>query len=146
MLGGSSATNGLAWGRGAAPEYDSWNTFAPNQGWTWQGLLPWMKKAESYSLEPVNPYPGISPWDAAETAAELAAVQGFGGPLVVGYDSIMLCERWMLTMLHGKASYDSFYLRTVPALVKTLNSLGILTNPQPVSLFSIRTASVMISH
>lgn len=82
MLGGSSAINGMAWDRGSSPEYDSWNSFAPDAEWTWDDMLPYLKKAESYSLQPPNPYPGISSQASKSTAEDLARVDGFSGPIV----------------------------------------------------------------
>ena len=88
MLGGSSGLNALVLDRGASAEYDSWNSFAANQGWTWSGLLPYMKKSETYSLEPKNPYPGISEHEAEKTRRDLPRVDGFSGPINV---SISIC-------------------------------------------------------
>lgn len=90
LLGGSSGINGLAWGRGASAEYDSWNSFAADAGWTWADLLPFMKKAETFSLQPANPYPGITPQQAAQVQAGLPAVQGFTGPVTVSSNPSVL--------------------------------------------------------
>ncbi|EKM50915.1 uncharacterized protein PHACADRAFT_212832 [Phanerochaete carnosa HHB-10118-sp] len=111
MLGGSSGINSMAWCRASSAEYDSWDSFAPNQGWTWSGLLPVMKKTETLSLLPRNPYPGISQQAAEKTLADLTHVDGFSGPI--------------------NASHTPFYFETVPSLVKSLNGLGIETNPEP---------------
>ena len=83
MLGGSSGINSFVWGRGSSAEYDSWNSFAENQGWTWSGLLPYMKKSETYSLEPKNPFPGISEQEAEKTLQDLPHVSGLSGPINV---------------------------------------------------------------
>jgi choline dehydrogenase-like flavoprotein len=42
-LGGSSAVNGLTYGRGSSSLYDLWETLG-NAGWGWDGVLPFFKK------------------------------------------------------------------------------------------------------
>lgn len=42
-LGGSSAINGLAYGRGSSSIYDLWGSLG-NTGWSWQDVLPYFKK------------------------------------------------------------------------------------------------------
>ncbi|OSX63021.1 hypothetical protein POSPLADRAFT_1121407, partial [Postia placenta MAD-698-R-SB12] len=44
MLGGSSGINGMATNRASRVEYDTWSEFAPENDWTWDGLLPYFKK------------------------------------------------------------------------------------------------------
>ena len=92
MLGGSSGINTLVWGRGSSAEYDAWNSFAANQGWTWSGLLPYMKKSETFSLEPKNPYPGISEQDAEKARQDLPRVDGFSGPINVSIINCLVLE------------------------------------------------------
>ncbi|CAE6433092.1 unnamed protein product, partial [Rhizoctonia solani] len=53
-LGGSSAIGLLIFNRGSKPEYDAWERLG-NSGWNWEGLLPFMKKAERFeSVEPIR--------------------------------------------------------------------------------------------
>lgn len=51
-LGGSSAINGLTYGRGSSSIYDLWGSLG-NQGWSWEEVLPYFKKVNlfSYSFE-----------------------------------------------------------------------------------------------
>ena len=43
VVGGGSIINGMAFDRGTQPDYDSWNELG-NEGWGWNGLLPYFKK------------------------------------------------------------------------------------------------------
>ncbi|TBU28075.1 alcohol oxidase [Dichomitus squalens] len=111
LLGGSSGINGLAWDRASATEYDAWATIAGDKNWSWSGLLPFLQKAENFSKTPADPFPGISPAEAAEVEADLPHVDGFSGPIV--------------------ASLNSLYFDTVTNVTVTLNNLGIQTNAEP---------------
>ena len=50
MLGGSSALNGLAFVRGQAQDFDTWSQMG-NQGWSYDDVLPFFKRMESYEAE-----------------------------------------------------------------------------------------------
>ncbi|CAE7066885.1 unnamed protein product [Rhizoctonia solani] len=53
-LGGSSAISLLIFNRGSKIEYNAWERLG-NSGWGWDGLLPYMKKAERFeSVEPIR--------------------------------------------------------------------------------------------
>jgi choline dehydrogenase len=47
LLGGSSAINGLAFVRGQAQDFDTWAQMG-NRGWSYQDVLPFFKRMESY--------------------------------------------------------------------------------------------------
>jgi choline dehydrogenase len=47
VLGGSSSINGLVWCRGQARDYDHWRQLGCT-GWSFEDVLPFFKKAESY--------------------------------------------------------------------------------------------------
>jgi choline dehydrogenase len=47
MLGGSSALNGLAFVRGQSQDFDTWAQMG-NQGWSYESVLPFFKRMESY--------------------------------------------------------------------------------------------------
>jgi choline dehydrogenase len=47
LLGGSSAINGMAFVRGQAQDYDTWAQMG-NQGWSYEEVLPFFKRMESY--------------------------------------------------------------------------------------------------
>ncbi|MBI3199267.1 MAG: GMC family oxidoreductase N-terminal domain-containing protein [Rhodospirillales bacterium] len=47
MLGGSSALNGMAFVRGQAQDFDTWAQMG-NQGWSYENVLPFFKRMESY--------------------------------------------------------------------------------------------------
>ncbi|KAL8786500.1 MAG: hypothetical protein Q9213_002727 [Squamulea squamosa] len=45
VLGGSSALNFMTWNRACKEDYDAWEELG-NQGWGWNGLLPFFQKSE----------------------------------------------------------------------------------------------------
>ncbi len=47
LLGGSSAINGMAFVRGQAQDFDTWAQMG-NQGWSYEDVLPFFKRMESY--------------------------------------------------------------------------------------------------
>ena len=47
LLGGSSAINGMAFVRGQAQDFDTWAQMG-NQGWSYQDVLPFFKRMETY--------------------------------------------------------------------------------------------------
>jgi choline dehydrogenase len=48
LLGGSSAINGMAFVRGQAQDFDTWAQMG-NQGWSYDDVLPFFKRMESYA-------------------------------------------------------------------------------------------------
>ena len=50
LLGGSSAINGMAFVRGQARDFDTWAQMG-NHGWSYDGVLPFFKRMESYQGE-----------------------------------------------------------------------------------------------
>ena len=50
MLGGSSSINGLAFVRGQAQDFDTWAQMG-NQGWSYEDVLPFFKRMESYEAD-----------------------------------------------------------------------------------------------
>lgn len=51
VVGGSSAVNSMMAVRGSREEYDAWGRFFGGEGsaWSWDGLLPYFKKAVAFS-------------------------------------------------------------------------------------------------
>jgi len=47
VLGGSSSINGMIYVRGQPEDFDHWGQLG-NRGWSWEGVLPYFKKAESW--------------------------------------------------------------------------------------------------
>ena len=47
MLGGSSSINGMVFTRGQSQDYDHWAQLG-NRGWSFEDVLPFFKKMESY--------------------------------------------------------------------------------------------------
>ncbi|KAM0717444.1 hypothetical protein Q7P37_007296 [Cladosporium fusiforme] len=77
-LGGGTLLNGMLWNRGGRADYDDWVQLG-NPGWSWDDLLPYFKKSESYS-------PVQSP-DVAEeySTREDRSVHGYSGPVNVSF-------------------------------------------------------------
>lgn len=48
VLGGSSSINGQIYVRGHPKDYDEWRQLG-NQGWDWESVLPYFKKAENWN-------------------------------------------------------------------------------------------------
>ncbi|KAF5328555.1 hypothetical protein D9758_018005 [Tetrapyrgos nigripes] len=59
-LGGGSSVNFTMYTRGAASDYDDWETVHENLGWGSKYLLPLMKKTETYQVKPGEPTHGYS--------------------------------------------------------------------------------------
>ncbi|KAJ7210036.1 GMC oxidoreductase-domain-containing protein [Mycena pura] len=66
-IGGGSSVNFMLYNRPAASDLDEWETEYGNAGWGSKDLIPLMKKAETYEVEPHN------------------ATHGSDGPLKVSY-------------------------------------------------------------
>ena len=81
VLGGSSSINGLLYVRGQPQDYDGWAQMG-NSGWSWDDVLPYFKRAESWKGPNGTDLRGR---DGALTFKEVARVVGRGswGPLLM---------------------------------------------------------------
>ena len=59
MLGGSSALNGMAFVRGQAQDFDTWAQMG-NTGWSYENVLPFFKRMESYDGDGDDTFRGRS--------------------------------------------------------------------------------------
>ncbi|KAK7753988.1 hypothetical protein SLS62_004087 [Diatrype stigma] len=51
LVGGSSAVNAMMTVRGTSEDYDRWGSFfGGNSSWSWEGMLPYFKKALTFTL------------------------------------------------------------------------------------------------
>lgn len=77
-LGGGTLLNGMLWSRGGQADYDDWVKLG-NPGWSWNDMLPYFKKSESYTP--------VSSLGVAEQFAihGNTSVHGFEGPVSVSY-------------------------------------------------------------
>lgn len=73
-LGGSTSINGAAWTRGSAAQYDAIGQLG-NDGWSWDDLLRYMNKAESFTKPNSD--------QAAAGAKFVEGAHGYGGPIQV---------------------------------------------------------------
>ena len=55
VLGGGSILNYGGWARGDARDYDQWAKSVADERWSYQGLLPYLKKAENHFEAKENP-------------------------------------------------------------------------------------------
>ncbi|KZT04890.1 GMC oxidoreductase [Laetiporus sulphureus 93-53] len=51
VVGGGSAVNGMVFPRGAAADYDAWAQLG-NPGWSWDDILPYFRKSETFTMPP----------------------------------------------------------------------------------------------
>ncbi|KAL2256053.1 hypothetical protein VTK26DRAFT_2264 [Humicola hyalothermophila] len=82
VVGGGSILNGIVMTRGARQDYDAWEALG-NPGWGWDGLLPYFKKSERFS---VNVPPERA--DALHIRPE-DSMHGTEGPLEVTYPNFV---------------------------------------------------------
>ena len=75
VLGGSSSINGMIYVRGQPEDFDHWGQLG-NRGWSWDDVLPFFKKAES--------------WERGQDD-----FHGDGGPLLTSHaaDQPLLCRK-----------------------------------------------------
>ncbi|CAE6510952.1 unnamed protein product [Rhizoctonia solani] len=107
VLGGSSAINSMVFDRGSKVEYDAWAKLG-NQGWDWEGFLPSMKAAERFT--------GVDPFRVNYTDADQNDIfpsQGQNGVVAAGY--------------------NNWYSDIVVPVGKSMVSLGVPANFDPVS-------------
>ncbi|KAF2090331.1 GMC oxidoreductase [Saccharata proteae CBS 121410] len=80
-IGGTSTINGMAYTRAENIQIDAWAALG-NEGWTWDNLLPYYKKSESFETP-----------NSAQTLAGATynpAAHGEHGPLKVGWTASLL--------------------------------------------------------
>ncbi|RMJ10396.1 hypothetical protein CDV36_009977 [Fusarium kuroshium] len=100
ILGGTSALNYMAWNRASKDDYDAWEALG-NEGWGWEGLLPFFKKSETF-------HPPSSHVQKLQNVSHDADTFGSSGPIQV--------------------SYPTDYSPTHSLWHPTLNAVGVETN------------------
>ncbi|QRV98567.1 GMC oxidoreductase [Ceratobasidium sp. AG-Ba] len=104
-LGGSSMINFMAFDRASKKEYDAWGELG-NSGWNWNGLLPYMKKAERFTgTDPFRPN--------SSTPNGIYPSQGRNGPIA--------------------ASFNDWYSDITTPYNQAIKKLGIPVNYDPDS-------------
>ncbi len=85
VLGGSSSINGLLYVRGQAEDYDHWRQLG-NAGWSWQDVLPYFKRSES--------------WRGGGANGDL---RGADGPLVVSETRLRrrIVDLWIMAAVNA---------------------------------------------
>ncbi|KAJ4000446.1 alcohol oxidase [Lentinula boryana] len=101
MVGGSTGINNMAWSRASHAEYDAWESFGPNNGWNWDGLLPHIK-------QPANVSPNKTDLPIVNSELYDPKYEGFSGPV--------------------SASFNSWYSDVFPSYLVAANSSGISPN------------------
>ena len=132
VLGGSSSTNFMAFTRGAPGDYDRWSHNGAT-GWSWNEVLPYFKRSESWEGGETSLRGGSGPIgvvasktnDPLEAAVKQAAVSA-GFPLTDDYNSDPFgFGRTQFSIRNGRrASASRAYLRDI---MKRPN-LSVLTN------------------
>ena len=92
MLGGSTAIHSMVWQRGNRVDYDAWAyTFKNGDEWSFDALLPYLERSESYqrteSLSTTLAMPPFSAITRRNLEDQLSAVHGRDGPVQVSYNS-----------------------------------------------------------
>ncbi|KAI5804517.1 hypothetical protein EDC01DRAFT_760865 [Geopyxis carbonaria] len=54
LVGGGSAINGMFFDRGSQSDYNQWAEYTGDDGWGWETLLKYFKKAETFTPPPEN--------------------------------------------------------------------------------------------
>ncbi|MCH2629179.1 MAG: GMC family oxidoreductase N-terminal domain-containing protein [Nisaea sp.] len=139
MLGGSSSINGMVFTRGQAEDYDHWAQLG-NRGWSFQDVLPYFKKMESYdggSDElrgrngplPVTDSAKLSPlFDALITSSETIGVKYNADYNGEDQEGISMTQA---TILKGRRQ-STAYCYLEPALSRP--NLTVLTNSLVLNL------------
>ncbi|KAL2268189.1 hypothetical protein VTJ83DRAFT_3035 [Remersonia thermophila] len=77
VVGGGSTINAMVYLRGDADDYNAWGALG-NPGWSWQNMLPYFKKAETFTApDPALAAAGNITWDSS--------VRGTSGPVQYSY-------------------------------------------------------------
>ncbi|KAJ7678651.1 alcohol oxidase [Mycena rosella] len=85
VVGGSSAINFIIWQRAAREEYDLWSTvFGNGARWSFSSLLPYFKKAETWSAPPASP--AVLP---VNSSSGLQQAHGNNGPIAISYNNFL---------------------------------------------------------
>ncbi|WP_422000092.1 GMC family oxidoreductase [Reyranella sp.] len=134
-LGGSSSINAMLYVRGHASDYDHWRQLG-NEGWSWQDVLPYFKKAENNERGPTDLHGVEGPLNVADQAEPLHINEAFfhacgeagyqrnddfNGPRQegVGYYQVTQRDR-------QRWSAASAYLR--PAVERNRNNVHVITD------------------
>ncbi|KAM0551241.1 hypothetical protein ACHAPJ_008586 [Fusarium lateritium] len=104
VLGGTSALNYMAWNRASKDDYDAWEALG-NSGWGWEELLPFFKRSETF-------HPPSEELQARYDLSHDADTFGNNGPIHI--------------------SYPTDYSPSHQLWHRTLNALGVQTNPSHV--------------
>jgi choline dehydrogenase-like flavoprotein len=99
VVGGSSSTNGMAYGRGDPADYDAWAADGL-EGWGYRDVLPYFRKAESWEEGSTEYHGGDGPlttrrngmpdplcdaWIEAGSALQIPFNDDYNGPTLEGF-------------------------------------------------------------
>lgn len=74
--------NGLIWQRSSAEEYDAWaNTFGNGDDWTWDSLLPYFERMETWTAPTTDYVPDET------VSSDITSYEGESGPVGVSYNT-----------------------------------------------------------
>lgn len=77
-VGGGSLINGMIWNRGNQQSFNAWGDVG-NEGWSWDALLPYFKRTETFTPKYYDNIYGPQPVDPNES------IHGYDGPVQVSY-------------------------------------------------------------
>ncbi|GAA5974692.1 hypothetical protein JCM11641_007225 [Rhodosporidiobolus odoratus] len=102
VLGGSSALNFMAWTRGFAGDYDSWEKLGIS-GWGWNDLLPYFKKSERLTPPKGNNqdvHPHYDPSVHGTSGPVEASFSEYISPQFTGFYDAMLARNFSVAKDH----------------------------------------------
>ncbi|KAF5348801.1 hypothetical protein D9756_009788 [Leucocoprinus leucothites] len=136
-LGGSSLINYLGHTRPSKDEYDALEASFNNTGWTWDTLLEYMKKSESFSQYEVIESRGRAAPPGSYVPKPDAAVHGTHGPILHSqpppwppYDP-------------KEAENEGSNLNRV--FLQAMDQLGVPANPEPCGGYNIGCAKPLMT-
>ncbi|KAL2810042.1 hypothetical protein BJX63DRAFT_444926 [Aspergillus granulosus] len=115
VLGGGSAINGMAFDRGSPGDYDLWGEVIGDNNWSWDGLLPYFKKSETFT-------PPTAEQQAEYGISFDMSVHGTSGPVQSSYPPFISTT--------GKAFMSALRQLRIPIQPDgTANAIGGFWNP-----------------
>jgi choline dehydrogenase len=136
VLGGSSSINGMVYDRGTRSDYDGWAA-AGNDGWSYDGVIPYFKRAETYEPAVDQHHGGLGPVRVSRpgvhhplSKAWIAAGQTLGYPYNDDTNGAAREGFGPVDLTVGSGRRSSSSAAYLPPAVRRRSTLDILTGAQ----------------